>query len=119
MTNRVLTDEERKAAMDLVANIEARIRALAGADEELAFAFTRKVSKELVYLERDSPSKRKRVKKKVWKAQGEVCAECKQPLDLRYSIADRIEAAKGYVADNLQIIHADCDRKRQERKAFS
>lgn len=118
MPNPTLNEEQRDAAMAIVRDVDARIRALAAGDENLSFAFLREVSKELVYLERDSPAKRKRVKRAVWKAQGEKCAECGNPIQLRYSVADRRDATKGYVAENLEIIDAECDRARQERKRF-
>lgn len=116
MANRTLNEQQVKVAMEIVADVTARIHELAGGDEALMFAFVRKVSKELVYLERESPSKRKRVKRKVWKLQGEKCAECGNPLGFRYSVADRRDAVKGYVVGNLEIIHAECDRIRKERK---
>jgi hypothetical protein len=118
MPNPTLTDTQREAAMTIVRDVDERIRALAAGDESLTFAYLRKVSKELVYLERDSPAKRKRVKRQVWKAQGEICAECKEALPFRYSVADRREATKGYVPENIEVIHGACDRVRQERKAY-
>jgi hypothetical protein len=118
MANPTLNEEQRKIAMEIVAGVSARLHALAAGDESLLFAYIRKVSKQLVYLERDSPSKRKRVKKKVWKSQHELCAECKQPLELRYSIADRIDAVKRYIPENLEIIHDACNRARLERKGY-
>lgn len=66
--------------MAIVRDVEARIRALASGDESLTFAYLRKVYKELVYLERDSPAKRKRIKRAGWKAQSGKCAECGEPL---------------------------------------
>ena len=118
MANRNLDETQRQQAMAIVEDVALRVQALAQGDDELAFAFNRKISKELVYLERDSPAKRQRLKKKVWKAQGKKCPECKLDLELRYSVADRRDAMKGYVAENLEVVHGECDRRRQERKAF-
>jgi 5-methylcytosine-specific restriction endonuclease McrA len=119
MPNPTLNEEQRTIAMSIVKDVESQIEALSNGDDDLRFAFLRKIHKELVYLERDSPSKRKRVKRKVWKAQGQVCAECHVPLEFRFSIADRKEAVKGYVPENLEIIHEECNRVRQERQRFA
>ncbi|MHB8634319.1 MAG: hypothetical protein ACYDBQ_10230 [Thermoplasmatota archaeon] len=119
MANRTLDEAQRKQAMEIVASVTERVNQLAAGDEELAFAFIRKVSKELVYVERDSPSKRKRIKRKVWKAQDKKCRECLLGLEFRYSVADRTDAMKGYVEGNIELIHAECDKRRQERKAYA
>lgn len=113
-----LNESQRRLAMEVVAEVRAKIQVLANDDDGLRYAYTHKVAKELQKLDRMSPSKLKRLKKRKLKAQGNACPECSQPLELRYSVADRKIAMLGYVDDNVDVIHEACDRARKERRGL-
>lgn len=103
----------------LLKEIQERIAVLAGGDSDIGFAFRRKIGKELTYLERSKPAKRKRLKARMWKAQDGRCAECGEPLEAKGSILDRKVAKLGYVDENVQLIHRTCDDKRQAAKRYT
>lgn len=96
MANAKVNDEQRDAAMAVVRDVETRVRARSG---DLAFASLRKVSKELVHLERDSPAKRKRVKR----PRGRRRARRAQSAEsrCRFAAPSPTAATKGYVTENL------------------
>lgn len=119
MANPTLNEEQLAQANALLAEIRARIKAVAGDDPALVFAYTRKLSKELNYDERGKPAKRGRFKKALHKAQGGKCAHCGLPLELKGSVADRHEAPGGYKTGNVDLIHAGCDQERQTGKRFA
>ena len=79
MPNRQLTSEEVVIANQLLDDIWARIKSLAGDDVALAWALRRKVQKELVYNERGKPMNRKILKLKLRTKRGGKCAVCNDP----------------------------------------
>lgn len=112
-----LNADQLVQANALLGEIQARIEALAGGDPD--FAFRRKVAKELSYLERSKPTKRKRLKARLWRIQNGLCAECGKEMEAKGSILDRKVAKLGYSEANVQLIHRDCDDKRQAAKKYA
>lgn len=119
MPNPTLDEAALLEARTLIEQIEKKIELLSAGDSGKKFAFRRKIAKELIYLERSKPSKRKRLKKQKWKAQEGKCADCKCSLELRGSILDRKHAILGYNAENVDLVCTLCDRKRQDAKSYA
>jgi hypothetical protein len=119
MANRILSADELQKATGLLDEIRDRLKHLAADDPTLLFAFRRKVMKELGYDERGKPVHRIRLKAvKMGEQQGK-CAECGEALPERYAVLDRKNAIDGYTAANTELIHAECDQKRQLAKRYT
>jgi|ERR1041385_1528750 UTP:GlnB (protein PII) uridylyltransferase len=119
MPNRQLTSDELKKARDLLEEIRGKLAALSGDDNELLFAYRRKISKELIYDERGKPMKRRALKDQKWKEQRGLCAICKKELPARYTVLDRLNAVEGYTPENTRLIHQECDVAQQESKGYA
>jgi hypothetical protein len=119
MPNRNLTPDELNLANQLLADIRARLCALAGDDPLLLFAYRRKIAKELQYDERGKPSLRGKLKALKWGQQNGKCAHCGAEMPLEYSELDRKEAAGGYTADNTELVHAKCHHERQAARRYT
>ncbi len=119
MANRNLTSEELKKANDLLSRIRDQLKTLAGDDPGLLFAYRRKIVKELGYDERGKPLHRMKLKALKWGEQHGICPECGKPLPEKYAVLDRKNAADGYTAANTELIHAECDQKRQAAKRYT
>ena len=118
MPNRNLTPDELGKANALLAVVRERLAALSNGDKELLFAYRRKIVKELGYDERSKPSDRNKLKARKFGEQSGKCAECGEPLPEKYTVLDRKNAADGYTPENTELIHGDCDRKRQAAKGY-
>src|SRR5262245_58151189 len=77
-------------------------------DAHLLWALRRKLAKELTYLERSTPTKRKVLKALVWATQKRKCAICKKELPLKNSELDRKDTVLGYVESNVRLVHHEC-----------
>jgi hypothetical protein len=119
MANRNLTADELKRANEMLAEIRARLNALAGDDPLLLFAYRRKVVKELGYDERGKPGARGKLKALKSGLQNRQCAECGKEMPLKYSELDRKNAAYGYTVENTDLVHAKCHQERQEAKGYT
>jgi hypothetical protein len=119
MPNPTLSPDQLAEAHRLLADVRERIQRLAAGDADLVFAYNRKIAKELNYDERGKPSKRRRLKRQLSKAQEGRCAECSAPLPPRGSVLDRKVAKDGYTIANLDLICRSCDAKRQGTAGFS
>ena len=119
MPNRQLTTEELLKANELLADIRKRLETLAEGDNDLLFAYRRKVFKELTYDERDKPSVRRKLKDQKWKEQRGLCAICGKPLPEKYTVLDSFNAIDGYTKDNTRLIHSECDVAQQESKGYA
>ena len=119
MPNRQLTTEELLKANELLTDIRKRLETLAEGDNDLLFAYRRKVFKELTYDERDKPSVRRKLKDQKWKEQRGLCAICGKPLPEKYTVLDRFNAINGYTKDNTRLIHSECDVAQQESKGYA
>jgi hypothetical protein len=119
MPNRVLTPEELEQANILLADVRARLLTLANGDSDLLFAYRMKVYKELTYDERDKPMVRRKLKALKRQQQSGLCPLCKKQRPEHYCVLDRLEAAKGYVAENTRLICAECDTKTQQERGYA
>lgn len=119
MANRRLTLDEQAKATELVNDVRAQLDALGLGDPALRFAYNRFIYIRLTYDERGNPVQRRELKKKKWKDQNGLCAECGSPLPLRYSVLDRLNAIDGYTATNARLIHPECDYKAQQAKGYT
>jgi hypothetical protein len=91
----------------------------ASGDDQLLWALRRKLSKELSYLERGSPMKRKALKLAKRVEQHGLCAICGQPLPEQGAVPDRKEAMVGYRLENTRLVHHECDRHVQAERRFA
>lgn len=114
-----LDEEQLRVANGLLDEVRARIAEVSKGDEDLYFAFRRKIGKELTYDERGKPERRKRLKKQLMRDQGGMCADCGQPLEPKGSILDRREAKLGYMKENVELIHPSCDQRRQAARGYT
>lgn len=119
MPNRTLDPEQLENARSLLAYINERMEVLSGGDQELLFAYRRKVAKELQYGERSSPMVRRKLKAQKRKEQDNKCAECGEPLPEKYAVLDRFRAADGYTPENTQLLCEPCDRKIQTERRYA
>jgi hypothetical protein len=119
MANRNLTPDELAKANALLNTIREQLKALAGGDAELLFAYRRKISKELTYDERGKPGDRGKLKARKFGEQGGLCAECGQSLPEKYAELDRKVASAGYTPENTELVHAACHQKRQAAKGYA
>lgn len=119
MPNRQLSPEELLLANELLVEVRAKLKALSGGDNDLLFAFRRKVYKELTYDERSKPMVRRKLKDQKWKEQRGLCALCGKDLPTKYTVLDRFNAADGYTSENTQLIHGECDVSNQASKGYA
>jgi hypothetical protein len=117
--HRRLSPAELEAANELLASIRRDLDALSDGDAELRFALNRKLFKELSYDERDKPGVRRRLKEKKRKAQGGLCAQCRNELPERNVVLDRFHAPSGYTEENTQLICEPCDRRIQGERRYA
>lgn len=119
MANRNLAPDELAKANGLLAEIRGRLRELSGEDADLLFAYRRKIAKELTYDERGKPADRNKLKARKFGEQNGICPECGKPLPEKFAVLDRKNAANGYTAENTELIHQECDRKRQAARRYA
>jgi UTP:GlnB (protein PII) uridylyltransferase len=119
MPNRNLTSEELTNAARLLDEIRERLKALAGNDPLLLFAYRRKITKELGYDERGKPANRAKLKHLKWGQQAGKCAHCSVEMAMKYSELDRKNAADGYTAENTELLHAKCHQERQAARRYA
>lgn len=118
MPNRILSADELIKANELLSQIRANLETLAGNDPELLFAYRRKIAKELVYDERGKTMHRVKLKAQKRGEQGGLCSICSSPLPEKGAILDRLEAMKGYIAENTRLICPVCDGKVQASRNY-
>jgi len=118
LASRRLSNEELQRANLLLDDIRKMLIGLGGEDAELLFAYRRKLWKELSFDERSKPAYRAKLKRQMHKAQDGKCACCQRDIPISYSVLDRFEAHKGYIASNVRLICQECDRKIQTERGF-
>jgi hypothetical protein len=118
MPNRNRSPAELQNANALLAEIRERLKALAGDDAGLLFAYRRKIAKELAYDERSKPMVRRRLKALKRRSQNGICPSCREKLPAKYAVLDRLDAAAGYTEENTRLICEHCDRAVQAQRAF-
>lgn len=120
MPNRQLTPQELSELFaPLIEDVRNRLITLSGGDDALHFALRRKLSKELSYDERGTPSERNKLKAFKRGAQGNKCAQYRRELPEEDVILDRIEAMRGYTADNTRLLCRECDYAQQKERRFT
>jgi hypothetical protein len=117
--NRQLDPEQLGKANRLLDEIRDQLRMLSGGDDELLFAYRRKIAKELSYDERSKPMQRRALKKRMRALQGGLCPICGGELPESYVVLDRIVAAGGYVEGNVRLLCEPCDRKVQKERRYT
>jgi len=116
--NRRLTADELTMANKVLDLVRSRIDELCGTDKPLRFAYNRKIAKELGYDERGKPTGRIRLKAQKRKSQKGMCALGAHQLPQRGSVLDRLEAERGYTAENTRLLCPDCDAKVQADRGY-
>jgi UTP:GlnB (protein PII) uridylyltransferase len=118
MPNRQLNPHELLSANALLNEIRSKLKTLSEGDDELLFAYRRKVYKELTYDEREKPSVRRKLKDLKWKEQRGLCAICEKELPQTYTVLDRTIAKDGYSQENTRLVHQECDIANQALKGY-
>ncbi len=119
MTNPRLTKEQREQLfVPLFERVKADVQQMSGGDPRVLWALRRKLAKELIYLERSTPSARKKLKALKWAAQKGLCALCGEDMPQKNSELDRLNAYLGYLDSNVQLVHHDCHVNDQDRKGY-
>jgi ribosomal protein L44E len=120
MGNRRLNPQELAGLFKpLIEEVRAKLETLASGDPELHWALRRKLAKELVYDERSGPSARRKLKALKRQEQKNRCAVCSGELPEKYVTLDRLEAMRGYTAENTRLICEACDRKIQIDRGYA
>jgi hypothetical protein len=88
-------------------------------DVRLHWALRRKLAKELTYLERGTPTHRKRLKAKKYSEQWALCAICGRVLPYKNTELDRLDAFGGYTEANTRLVHHACHIADQKRKKYA
>lgn len=120
MPNPQLTPEQRETLFaPLFRRTKEELERLSGGDARLHWALRRKLTKELLYLERSTPAARTKLKMKKWIEQKGICPVCSQLLPEKNAELDRIEAFLGYVPENTRLVHHDCHIAEQAKKKYA
>jgi hypothetical protein len=120
MANPRLTNEQReklfKPLFDLV---KTELEHLSAGDANLLWALRRKLTKELGYLERNTPTHRNKLKALMWQKQNGRCALCNKDMPQKNSELDRFEAVLGYTESNVRLVCHDCHVRDQADKKYT
>jgi hypothetical protein len=120
MTTPRLTDIQRSQLFEpLFVSVRADLDRLSDRDPRLLWALRRKLTKELIYLERGTPQMRNALKRRKMVAQNGICALCGQKLPPSGSELDRTEAFLGYTDANTRLVHHGCHVADQQRKKYA
>ena len=120
MANPRLTKEQRDGLFaPLFARLKADLVALSAGDDRVLWALRRKLTKELMHLERNTPAARNKLKALMWAKQHGACAICAQPMPQKGSELDRFDAFLGYVESNVRLVHHECHISDQASKGYT
>ncbi|MGC2457206.1 MAG: hypothetical protein WA435_04345 [Gallionellaceae bacterium] len=120
MPNPQLTKEQRdKLFAPLFERVKADLEKLSGGDARLLWALRRKLTKELGYLERSTPTERNKLKARKWNTQKGLCALCSEAVEQKNSELDRFEAFLGYTDSNVRLVHHECHVNDQSKKGYT
>jgi hypothetical protein len=120
MTTPRLSDAQRAELFEpLFRSTRDAMDRLSDGDLRLLWALRRKLTKELIYLERGTPQMRNALKRRKMIAQNGVCALCRQKLPPSGSELDRTEAFLGYTDENTRLVHHGCHVADQQRKKYT
>jgi len=118
MPNRQLNSKERELANRILAEVRERLKKYSNDDTSLEWAMRRYVYIRLQHDERGTPMERRMLKAKLMLRQNGACALCGEHLPEKGTVLDRLEAMKGYTADNTQLLCPSCDRTLQEQRHY-
>jgi len=120
MANPQLTKQQREDLFaPLFKKTKEELDRLSSGDADLMFALRRKLSKELMYLERGVPIIRVKLKAQKRKEQNGLCAVCMKALPEKGAELDRFEAKLGYTAQNTRLVHHECHIEDQTKKKYA
>ena len=120
MANPQLTPEQRDTLFaPMFLRTKQELERLAGGDSRLLWALRRKLTKELMYLERSTPAARTKLKMKKWIEQRGICPVCSELLPEKNADLDRIEAFLGYTPENTRLVHHECHIQEQKKKKYA
>jgi hypothetical protein len=115
-----LTDRQRAQLFEpIFAATVAELERLSAGDPSVLWALRRKLTKELIYLERGTPQMRTALKHRKMAAQNGMCALCGQKLPPSGSELDRHIAFGGYTDENTRLVHHGCHVADQQRKKYT
>jgi len=115
-----LTDVQRAELFEpLFATTRAELDRLSADDPRVLWALRRKLTKELIYLERGTPQMRTALKRRKMVAQNGICPLCRQKLPPSGAELDRAEAFLGYTDENTRLVHHGCHVTDQQRKKYT
>jgi hypothetical protein len=119
-TNR-LSPEDSEWAEALLESIRTQLHERAGEEPERLHLLRRRIFKKLGYDERSTPMQRRALKQRKMVEQNGTCTICGEPLPERgyYAVLDRKIAHRGYTDENVNLVHADCDYRQQEKKGYA
>src|SRR5437016_4824155 len=93
MANPQLTAKQRENLFEPVfASTQAELERLSGSDPQVLWALRRKLTKELIYLERGDPQKRRTLKRRKMQEQNGICPMCREKLPASGAHLDRLAA---------------------------
>lgn len=115
-----LTKEQRESLFKpLFEKVVGDLVALSEGNAETLWALRRKLAKELMYMERSTPTARNKLKALMFKKQRGICALCDKELVQKGSELDRFNAFGGYVESNVRLVHHECHVADQESKGYA
>ncbi len=119
MATETLADVQEARAKELLGTVRRGIAETAGEDQAAAFAMRRYIYIRLQQDERGTPAERKKLKLLRFDEQGGKCAICGRPFDaLKGTNLHRLDAVKGYALENVELVHASCHRRQQDRRGY-
>jgi hypothetical protein len=120
MANPQLTPEQRQSLFEpLLQSTKAELERLSNGDARVFWALTRKLAKELIYIERGTPQARTALKRRKMIAQNGLCALSGRKLPPSGSELDRFDAFGGYTDQNTRLVHHGCHVADQQRKKYT
>lgn len=117
----VLDEDDRTWALELLIQIRTELNARSSENKLRLHYLRRYVVRNLGYDEKSTPAHRKALKQRKMKIQDGKCALCggDLPDGGAYSVLDRLQAHLGYIDENVQLVHANCDYKQQAAKGYT
>ena len=118
MPNPSLSPDQLAVANRILDEIRSNLLSVANGDAAYLWALRRKVAKELTYDERGKTGHRVKLKAAKRAEQNGLCPICRENLPEKYCVLDRIEAVRGYTADNTRLICQSCDYAVQRERGY-
>jgi hypothetical protein len=120
MPNPQLTPTQRATLFaPLFQHTKEELERLSDGNARLLWALRRKLTKELLYLERSTPAARTKLKMKKWIEQRGICPVCSRLLPEKNAELDRFDAFLGYTFENTRLVHHDCHIAEQAKNKYA